>query len=35
VGGHFIDYHGGEVVDFSAEFLNFLLELGELGIDSV
>jgi len=35
VGGHFVGHHGGEVVDFCAEFLIFTAELGELGVDGV
>ena len=35
VGGHFVGYHGGEVMDFCAELLIVLAEFGELGIDGV
>ena len=35
VGGHFVGYHGGKVMDFGAEFLVFLADFGELGVDGV
>jgi len=35
MGGHFVGYHGGEVVDFDVELLIFFAEFRELGVDGV
>jgi len=35
VGGQFVCYHGGEVVDFGVELPVFLAEFRELGVDVV